>query len=74
MAFVEVVGGTAIYNFPICHLVHFYYKILRKTMLNSATLKHFAPERTQTMRARDVAHGRVSPPPYSPYTNAEAGQ
>jgi hypothetical protein len=26
------------------------------------------------MRARDVAHGRVSPPPYSPYTNAEAGQ
>jgi hypothetical protein len=28
-AFVKVVEGSEIYNFPIHHLVHFSYKILR---------------------------------------------
>jgi hypothetical protein len=39
--FVEVVEGTAIYNFPIYPLVHFCYKILRKIVVNSAMLKPF---------------------------------
>jgi hypothetical protein len=36
---VEVVEGTAIYNFPIHHLVHFCYEIVGNIVVNSATLK-----------------------------------
>jgi hypothetical protein len=37
-AFVKVVEGSEIYNFPIHHLVHFYFKIGRKPQANRGTL------------------------------------
>jgi hypothetical protein len=36
-AFVKVVEGSEIYNFPIHHLVHFSYKILNYTQSNQDT-------------------------------------
>jgi hypothetical protein len=36
-AFVKVVEGSEIYNFPIHYFVHFYSKILRKTRSNVAS-------------------------------------
>jgi hypothetical protein len=39
MPFAEVVEGYEIYNFPIHHLDHFCFKIVRNTVVNSATLK-----------------------------------
>jgi hypothetical protein len=58
-AFIKVVEGSEIYNFYYYHLVHFYCKIWRKQQSNSATLICFAPGRTRTPRARDVALGHV---------------
>jgi hypothetical protein len=37
MAFVKVVEGSEIYNFPIHHFVHFYSKFLRKTCSKRGT-------------------------------------
>jgi hypothetical protein len=42
MAFVKVVEGSEIYNFPIHTLVHFYFKIGRKSRSNKGTVKQFA--------------------------------
>jgi hypothetical protein len=50
-AFVKVVEGSEIYNFPIYHFVHFYSKFLRKTHSKQGTLAQWwladaAPRRT----------------------------
>jgi hypothetical protein len=37
LAFVKVVKGSEIYNFPIYHFVHFYSKFLRKPRSNAAS-------------------------------------
>jgi hypothetical protein len=37
LAFVKVVEGNEIYNFPIYHFVHFYSKFLRKPRSNAAS-------------------------------------
>jgi hypothetical protein len=42
MAFVKVVEGSEIYNFPIHTLVHFYFKIGRKSRSKKGTVKQFA--------------------------------
>jgi hypothetical protein len=60
--FVEVVDGTANDNFPIYHLVHFCWEILRKTQPNRATLKYLdSPWNTP---ARDVAGASCLPALY----------
>jgi hypothetical protein len=63
-AFVEVVEGTEIYNFAIYHLVHFCYKIVRKswsTVLPWNSLRWNTLEREH---AHDVAPSHVSLLPY----------
>jgi hypothetical protein len=70
---VEVVEGYEIYNFPIIHLFHLCFKIVRKTQSNSATLNCGALERVGTACARDVAHGRSVCRHTAPYTHTEAG-
>jgi hypothetical protein len=69
-AFLEVVEGNEMYNFGIHCLEHFSCKILRNQQSNRVTLKWFAREHEH---ARDVTPSHVGLPPYSPYTNAEAG-
>jgi hypothetical protein len=41
-AFVKVVEGSEIYNFPIHHFVHFYSKFGRKSRSNRGTVKQIA--------------------------------
>jgi hypothetical protein len=50
-AFVKVVEGSEIYNFPIHHFVHFYSKFLRKTRSHIGTPPRFAPRRAAPARA-----------------------
>jgi hypothetical protein len=59
-----------IYNFPIYHLDHFSSKILRKSELNRASPKNFAPgTRAHATSNRNVASTHCRPP----YTPAEVG-
>jgi hypothetical protein len=57
-AFVKVVEGSEIYNFPIYHFVHFYSRFLRKTRPKHGTLAQWwladAPLRHRTLRARGM--------------------
>jgi hypothetical protein len=55
-AFVKVVEGSEIYNFPIHTLVHFYFKIGSKSRTNKGTVKQFGA------RARRRAPIRAAPP------------
>jgi hypothetical protein len=47
---VKVVEGSEIYNFSVHTLVHFYFKIGRKSQTNKGTVKRLAPERDVTPR------------------------
>jgi hypothetical protein len=49
-AFVKVVEGSEIYNFPIYHFVHFYSKFLGKTWSNVGTPTHLEPHRAAPRR------------------------
>jgi hypothetical protein len=55
-AFVKVVEGSEIYNFPIHHFVHFYSKFLRKTQSNRGT-----PSRLARARATALVPARAPP-------------
>jgi hypothetical protein len=45
-AFVKVVGGSEIYNFPIHHFVHFYSSFWRFLRSNRSTVERFWADRT----------------------------
>jgi hypothetical protein len=54
MAFVKVVEGSEIYNFPIYRSVQFYSKVWSFACSNSGSAK-----RVRASRRRDVAHPRA---------------
>jgi hypothetical protein len=54
MAFLKVVEGSWIYNFPIHHILHFYSKICRKTNSNNASLKSGRPTSRRVAMSRAV--------------------
>jgi hypothetical protein len=55
-AFVVVVEGSEIYNFPIHHLLHFYSKFGRKSWSNRGTIKQITAE---TRRRANRCAGRA---------------
>jgi hypothetical protein len=54
--FAKVVEDYEIYNFPIIHLVHFSWKIWRKTRSKGASLIGFRPLASRARRRAGVAH------------------
>jgi hypothetical protein len=62
-AFVKVVEGSEIYNFPIHHFVHFYSKFGRKSRSNRGTVKQIA---AGTRHCASRCAGRAVPPPRCP--------
>jgi hypothetical protein len=73
-AFVKVVEGSEIYNFPIYHFVHFYSKILRKNPVKrcqSDTLSRAARARdaTRAPRRRRTRTRAVPPKASAPRTS-----
>jgi hypothetical protein len=78
MAFVKVVEGSEVYNFPIYHFVHFYSKFLSKTRSNVASPTRCVVSRRA--RARAIAsvpararRPRTHPPrPLLPHARAHA--
>jgi hypothetical protein len=64
-AFVKVVEGSKIYNFPIHHLVHFSSKFGRKSCSKCPKLKRFrhrnATSRAPRDRTRRASRGRAPP-------------
>jgi hypothetical protein len=72
-AFVEIVEGSALYNFAYYRLVHFSLNFGRKGVVNGATPKRFRPG--ARARAQDVVAPRTSARRRTcPYPHAEAGQ
>jgi hypothetical protein len=65
MPFLEVVEGQEIHNFPISCLVHFCWRNLRKTLLNSAIPKRLAPERVGTWECATSHPATSASPPYA---------
>jgi hypothetical protein len=63
--FLEVVEGSALYNFAYYRWVHFSSKTWRKDRSNRATSNYFALEHTRNPPARDVAWRGKSAPPYA---------
>jgi hypothetical protein len=72
MRLCTVVEGSEIYNFGINTLMHFSYKILRKTRSKEAAPKHF--HAGMRACALDVARRSTSAAAASPYTPTETGQ
>jgi hypothetical protein len=68
-AFVKVVEGSEIYNFGINSLMHFSYKISRKTWSNEAALKRF--HAGTRARAVDIARRSTTAAAASSYTHVE---
>jgi hypothetical protein len=62
-AFVKVVDGSEIYNFPSHHLVHFYSNFWRFSHSNQGTVKQFRVSRAPR---RDVACRRRPPSASAP--------
>jgi hypothetical protein len=62
-AFVKVVEGSVIYNFPIHHLVHFYSNFWRFSRSNQGTVKQF---RVSRALRRDIARLRRPPSASAP--------
>jgi hypothetical protein len=61
MAFVKVVEGSEIYNFPIHHLVHFYSKFWSFTCSNSGRVKRIRASRCRAAPARRTASASGPP-------------
>jgi hypothetical protein len=59
MAFVKVVEGSEIYNFPIHHLVHFDSKFWTFTCSNSGTVKRIRASRRRAALRAATFHARV---------------
>jgi hypothetical protein len=69
-AFVKVVEGSEIYNFPIHHFVHFYSTFWSYTCSNGGTGKHSA-SRAATSHAAHLRRAVPRPaPPGAPYRGA----
>jgi hypothetical protein len=65
MPFTKVLEQCKIYNFGIQMFAHFSSKILRKTILNEATLKDLAPSTRGNAGARATSRPTMSvSPPY----------
>jgi hypothetical protein len=66
-AFVKVVEGSEIYNFPIYHIVHFYSKFLRKTRSNVASpTRCAAPRQCRVVASVPVRARRLGTHPHRP--------
>jgi hypothetical protein len=65
--FLEVVGDQEIYNFPIHHLDHFSFKIMRKGQSNISTLKYFSRARAHAYAVRAHAEAANLPPVRGPH-------
>jgi hypothetical protein len=64
MAFVKVVEGSEIYNFPILHLVHFSSIFERKMSSKSPRLKHSRARARRAPAPRCAASESVPPAPF----------
>jgi hypothetical protein len=68
MAFVKVVEGSEIYNFPIHHSVHFSSNFWRKTQSNRRWLANFGPSRrSSALERRRPTRARSAWPPPSAF-------
>jgi hypothetical protein len=61
MAFVKVVGGSEIYNFPIHHLLHFSTNFWRKSYSNRGSATRFQASWRSAPRRRATPARRSSP-------------